>query len=79
MSTGLESLIDRRHSACQKFINRMKSYDYCHNNPLTDILNRKSTAVSAEHSYDLRFDRISSVQTNTDRFASFVTVKYFNS
>ena len=57
----------------------MKSYEFCNNNPLADILKLNSIDVPTEHSYDLRYDRIFSIQTNTERFASFVTVKYSNS
>ncbi len=76
LSTGLETLADRRHIACQKFVNKMKLSDYCqHNNPLADILKCNFIEEHTEYSYNLRHDRPPRVWTNTERF---VTVKYFN-
>ena len=68
--TGLPSLQERRESACIRFISKISP-----GNPLYVLI--LSRSQPKESPYNLRRNtNIVSKQTNTDRFAQFVTCKY---
>ena len=68
--TGLPSLQERRESACIRFISKISP-----GNPLYALIS--SRCQPRESPYNLRRNtNIVTKQTNTDRFAQFVTSKY---
>ena len=68
--TGLPSLQERRESACIRFISKISP-----GNPLYALI--LSRSQPRESPYNLRRNtNIVTKQTNTDRFAQFVTCKY---
>ena len=68
--TGLPSLQERRESACIRFISKISR-----GNPLYVLISSRSQP--RESPYNLRRNtNIVTKQTNTDRFAQFVTCKY---
>ena len=67
---GLPSLQERRESACMRFISKISP-----GNPLYAPISRRSQPRVSP--YNLRRNiNIVTIQTNTDRFAQFVTCKY---
>ena len=68
--TGLPSLQERRENACIRFISKISP-----DNPLYALI--LSRSQPRESPYNLRRNtNIVTKQTNTDRFAQFVTCKY---
>ena len=68
--TGLPSLQERRESACIRFLSKISP-----DNPLYSLI--LSRSQPRESPYNLRRNtNIVTKQTNTDRFARFVTCKY---
>ena len=71
--TGLDTLCTRRQNSCVAFINKLKRGSSIIN-PLSNIILREPDVST--HSYDLRYDPITTQITNTERFRNFITVKY---
>ena len=75
--TGLETLSERRHNCCLKFIENTRSEVYHGYNPLANIL-RQNNNYACEHDYNLRTQRtFNRINTNTERYNNFITCKYF--
>ncbi|CAB4000775.1 RNA-directed DNA polymerase from mobile element jockey [Paramuricea clavata] len=71
--TGLKKLSTRRHNSCEQFIRKLK-LDNGPINPLKDVV---ATRIHPNtHNYNLRSESSWSLQTNTERFQNFITVKY---
>ena len=71
--TGLKNLSTRRHNSCEQFIRKLK-LDNGPINPLKDVVATRIHPTT--HNYDLRSESSWSLQTNTERFQNFITVKY---
>ena len=71
--TGLKKLSTRRHNSCEQFIRKLK-LDNGPINPLKDVVATRIHPTT--HNYDLRSESSWSLQTNTERFQNFITVKY---
>ena len=71
--TGLKKLSTRRHNSCEQFIRKLK-LDNGPINPLKDVV--ATWIHPTTHNYDLRSESSWSLQTNTERFQNFITVKY---
>ena len=71
--TSLKKLSTHRHNSCELFIRKLK-LDNGPMNPLKDVVANR-IHPSAQN-YDLRSESSWSLQTNTERFQNFITVKY---
>ena len=71
--TGLKKLSTRRHNSCEQFIRKLK----LDNGPINTLKDVVATRIHpTTHNYDLRSESSLSLQTNTERFQNFITVKY---
>ena len=74
-ATRLDTLESCRHHACLKFDDKMRCDNQIGINPVANI-SRKIPRAN-DHNYDFRFERPCRINTNTERFSNFITVKYY--
>ena len=72
--SGLDTLANRRHECCMKFISKVRECK-SDNNPLVNIV--KEASFDPVHEYNLRNNNpIKLLNPRTERFKRFVTIKY---
>ena len=72
--SGLDTLANRRHECCMKFISKVRECKY-DSDPLVNIV--KEASYDPAHEYNLRNNNpIKLVNSRTERFMRFVTIKY---
>lgn len=71
--SGLDTLANRRHERCMKFINKVRECN-SENNPLVNIV--KESSYGLAHEYNLRNNNPTKLLNPwTERFRRFVTIK----
>ena len=72
--SGLDTLANRRHECCIKFISKVRECK-SDNNPLVNIV--KDASYDPIHEYNLRNNiPIKIINPRTERFKRLVTIKY---